>query len=399
MKKTWLVFKYEYLRRVKTKGFIFAVISLPMLVFIAMIMGVVSVKMQTNSLPIGYVDLSSSLDQAQIPEDSSSFLIGAIDLLPYTDLDSGKSALAQDDIQALFAIQADYLESGSVIVYANDRPGENAFDRMNDFLETNLIAGEEEQIRNRILKGSNYTVRSLDGSRQANMRDWFVILFPFMTGLIFIVVINISGGYLLQSVVDEKENRTMEIVVTSVSPEQLMYGKILGNLSVGLTQLLIWLAFAGLGLAGMQFIYHYGQAAVILPIHVLVVAGIILPGFIMIAALMTLVGVTATEIREAQQVSILFTLPMVAPYWFAGAVLQHPDNILTTILSIFPFTSIVTMPLRLSIATVPTWQLALTIFLMWASAIGSLYLAAKAFQLGMLQYSKRIRLKEIFNTK
>ena len=72
-------------------------------------------------------------------------------------------------------------------------------------------------------------------------------------------MINISGGYLLQSIVDEKENRTMEIIVTSVSPEQLMYGKILGNLCVGLTQLLIWIAFAALGLTGMQAIYHFGQ--------------------------------------------------------------------------------------------------------------------------------------------
>jgi ABC-2 type transport system permease protein len=112
---------------------------------------------------------------------------------------------------------------------------------------------------------------------------------------------------------------------------------------------------------------------------------------------MTLVGVTATEMREAQQVSLLFTLPMVTPYWFAGAVLQHPDNILTTILSIFPFTAIVTMPLRMSISSVPLWQVVLAALLMWVSALAALQLAAKGFRMGMLQYGKRIQLKEILN--
>ena len=396
MKKAWLVFKYEYIRRVKTKGFIFAVISMPLLVIIASLMALISVNMQTNSQPIGYVDLSSVFAEAKIDNDSSNLFMGEIDLIPFPDPEAGQYALKQDEIQAFFVIQPDYLNNGNVIVYANERPGENAYDRMNDFLEANLIAGENEEVVERIQRGSNYTVRSLDGSRQANMRDWFVVLFPFLTGLVFIIVINISGGYLLQSVVDEKENRTMEIVVTSVSPEQLMYGKILGNLCVGLTQLFIWLLFAGLGVGSMQMLFHYGITPVIEPIYIVILAGIILPGFILIAALMTLVGVTVTDMREAQQVSILFTLPMVSPYWFAGAVLQHPENILTTILSIFPFTAIVTMPLRISIAAVPAWQIALAALLMWASAIGSLYAAAKAFRLGMLQYSKRIQLKEVF---
>jgi ABC-2 type transport system permease protein len=153
---------------------------------------------------------------------------------------------------------------------------------------------------------------------------------PFLTGLIFIVVINISGGYLLQSIVDEKENRTMEVIVTSVSPEQLMYGKILGNLCVGLTQLLIWILFAVLGLAGIQTIYHFSQAPAFSAEQAGILLGIILPGFILIAALMTLVGISVTDMREAQQVSLLFTLPMLSPYWFAGAVLQHPENGLTT---------------------------------------------------------------------
>jgi ABC-2 type transport system permease protein len=398
MKKLWSIFKFEYLRRVKTKGFIFAVISMPLIIILAMVLGIVSVKMQTDSRPIGYSDPSGIFEIMPIPADPNSSLIGKIDMIYYENTESGKQALEIQEIQALFVIGEDYLDTGRITVFANQRPGENAYTRMSDFLQACLISGENEMVQDRIQNGNNYTVKSLDGSRQANMRDWFVVLFPFLSGLIFIIVINISGGYLLQSVVDEKENRTMEMVVTSVSPEQLMYGKIIGNLCVGLSQLFIWLLFAGVGLLGIQLIFHYGQAPAILPIHIALIFGIILPGFILIAALMTLVGVTATEMREAQQVSVLFTLPMVAPYWFAGAVLQHPENILTTIMSIFPFTSIVTMPLRISIASVPAWQFIAAVILMWFSAIGALLLAGKAFRLGMLQYGKRISLKNVFRS-
>jgi ABC-2 type transport system permease protein len=114
-----------------------------------------------------------------------------------------------------------------------------------------------------------------------------------------------------------------------------MVGKILGNLCVGLTQLLIWLIFAAIGLAGMQAIYHFSPTPAISAGQIGILAGIIIPDSL-IAALMTLVGVSVTDMREAQQVSLMFTLPMVAPYWFAGAVLQHPENILTAVLSIFP---------------------------------------------------------------
>jgi len=397
MNKLWLVFRHEYIRRVKTRGFIFAVISMPLMILLAIILAVISVRMQTNTHPIGFVDQSGMFNQASVSEDKFSFPASAVDLIKYDTLETGTTALINSTIQALFVIQAHYLQSGSVEVLAVSRPGENAYSRMREFLKSNLISGQPDPIIQRIEEGSNFTIKSFDGTRQANMNDWFVVLFPFLTGLIFIIVINISGGYLLQSVVDEKDNRTMEIIVTSVSPEQLMAGKILGNLSVGLTQLMIWLSFAGLGIAGIQLIFHFGLAPVIGFTHLILILGIILPGFILIAALMTLVGATATDMREAQQVSVLFTLPMVSPFWFASAILQHPENPLTVFLSIFPFTSVVTMPLRISITAVPGYQLISAVCVMWASAVFALLIASKAFRLGMLSFGKRIHLKDIFS--
>ncbi|GAH74158.1 unnamed protein product, partial [marine sediment metagenome] len=262
----------------------------------------------------------------------------------------------------------------------------NAYATLNETIKAKLIDTLDETTVERIESGSNFTIHSLDGTKQANMQDWFIIFFPFASGLLFMVVINISSGYLLQSVVDEKENRTMEIIVTSTSPGQLMMGKIIGNLSVGLSQALIWYITAIAGLVALENIFGIGQSPNIQPVHLFLFIGIIFPGFILIAALMTIVSVTASELREAQQVSLLFTLPMASPFWLAAAILQHPDNPLTVFLSIFPFTSIVTMPLRISISTVPDNQILLAAAVIWISTIFSIILAARAFRLGMLHY-------------
>jgi ABC-2 type transport system permease protein len=126
---------------------------------------------------------------------------------------------------------------------------------------------------------------------------------------------------------------------------------------------------------------------------------IMLPAFVMVAALMTAVGATVTESREAQQVSGLFILPMVAPYWFIPVIMSHPNSPLSVALSIFPLTAPVTLPMRVFFTVVPAWQIILTIFVLVATALGALWLAGKVFRMGMLRYGKRLSLREMFSGK
>ena len=396
MRKLLLVFWHEYIRRVKTKGFIFAVLSMPLILFLGIGLAIISARLQSNPLPIGYFDPAGFFAGAETESDGRNLIVPIVDVIAFDNVDEGTMALENEEIQALFIIPADFPESSNIEVQAFDPPGENAYSRFRGFIRAHLIKSADLETTARIERGSDFTVIAYDGSRSANMQDWFVVLFPFLVGLIFIIVINITGGYLMQSVVDEKENRTMEMIVTSVSPEALMAGKILGNLCVGLTQLLIWLLFAAFGALSIAIVFDYGFVPVIMPIHLVLLFGVILPGFVLVAALMTLVGVTAASLREAQQVSILFTLPMVAPYWFAGAVLQNPNHPLSAIMSIFPLTAVITMPMRTSIGDVPDWQILLTVLLMVSSAILSLWLAARVFRASMLNYGKRTSLKGIF---
>jgi len=112
--------------------------------------------------------------------------------------------------------------------------------------------------------------------------------------------------------------------------------------------------------------------------------------------LMTALGATVTEVHEAQQATGLFVIPFVFPYWFAGAMLAHPNGPIAVGLSLFPPTALSTLSFRIAFAQVPNWQIAASATLTALCALGALWLAGRAFRLGMLRYGQRLALRELF---
>ena len=188
----------------------------------------------------------------------------------------------------------------------------------------------------------------------------------------------------------------MEIVVTSVSPTQLMTGKVIGNLSVGLTQLIIWILFGVIGVGFVMNAFPNLRSAQIDANFLFIVVMTFIPAFVMVSAMMAALGATTTDLKEAQQVSGLFTLPIAIPFWFIGLLMENPNSPFSIFLSIFPFTAPISLPLRVVFSNVPFWQSSLTIALLVVLAIFSLWLAGRAFRLGMLRYGKKLSLKELF---
>ena len=397
MHKFWLIFRHAYLRQVRTKRFLFGLLSMPLFVLLMIGVGMIAVRLQLKLDPIGYVDHSGFLTNPVSLPDRGSFFNPNLAIIPYSDETSAKADLQAKKIQAFYVISADYLQTGAVERLALDRPGENANAQFIEFLRLNLLKNQSEEIANRVLNGSSIITRSMDGSRSVSEESILSFILPFSAGLMFILVISFSGRYLLQAVVEEKENRTMEILITSVSPEQLMAGKTIANLLAGLTQLVAWLGFGFLTLSVAQSIFHFGGAEPLNFGQVGLLLLILIPAFVMVAAMMTAVGATITEAREAQQISGFFILPMVAPYWFMNSIMSNPNSALSVLLSIFPIISPVTLPIRIFFTIVPAWQVILSIGILIASAISALWLAGKIFRMGMLRYGKSLSLREIFS--
>jgi ABC-2 type transport system permease protein len=175
-----------------------------------------------------------------------------------------------------------------------------------------------------------------------------------------------------------------------------MAGKTLGNLGAGLTQLLIWILVVVVAIAIGRNRVEWMQGFQISPDYLLIMALTLLPTFVMIGGIMATLGATIAESREAQQISGIFTLPLMMPYWFTSAIMTAPNGPLAIGFSFFPLTAPVTLTLRAGYTQIPTGQLAINLVELWVCAILALWVAARAFRIGMLSYGKRISLKQVF---
>ena len=124
-----------------------------------------------------------------------------------------------------------------------------------------------------------------------------------------------------------------------------------------------------------------------------------LPAFLMVGALMTAIGVMVNEVHEAQQTVFIFVLPFMITFWMEGLIVEHPESPMTYFLSFFPLTALPTYCLRLSFTRVPMWQAWLSVAIMCLCALGAVWLASRAFRIGMLRYGKHFSLGEIFKKR
>lgn len=398
MNKLWYVIRYEYLRHVLRKGFVFAILSVPLWILGMILVVSLLIRLDTNDRPLGYVDHSGLLASPRpLPEPEPPDRL--IPMLPYASEDQARQALDAHEIQAYFLLADDYLETSSVkLVYEQDQPGSSVTSQFRDFLRLNLLAQQPPEITTRILAGADLRIVTLGGESQGN--DFAILLkllVPAFTAIALMVAVFTSSGYLMQAVVDEKENRTMEIMITSVSPSKMMAGKVIGLIGVGLTQILAWIL---MGIVGLSFVIGNFEGISLGGLdlgNLWLALAVILPAFVMISALMAAIGATVTEAREGNQVTGLITLPVMLPFFFFGTLINNPDGVVSIVLSLFPLTAPITLIMRSGFTTIPPWQLIVSLSLLVASALGALWLAGQVFRLGMLRYGQRVRLREIFD--
>ncbi len=395
MNKAWLVFKYEYTRHVLRKRFLITLLSMPLFMGFIMGISVVASLLSINRNPIGYVDQAGILAGYTPSEPKEGLFEFDLIYTPYATEESARVDMEKKSIQAYFVVPTDFLQTNLIKLAYLVAPGNNIEGQIESLIHHQILSSQPAEILQRIEDGNHMTVISADGTRQVGEHDWINLVILFGSGILFIIVVFTSSGYLMQALVEEKENRTMEIVVTSVSPEQLMTGKVLGNLSVGLTQLLAWAVIIVAAILIGRNSVDWMQNIHINTSTIVVFALTMFPAFVMVAALMALLGSTVSETREASQWTSLITLPVVAPYWLASMIIVNPNSPLAVGLSLFPLTAPVTISMRMAVAVIPMWQIAASSALLFVCAGGAIWLAARAFRLGMVRYGKKIMIKEL----
>jgi ABC-type Na+ efflux pump permease subunit len=205
--------------------------------------------------------------------------------------------------------------------------------------------------------------------------------FAFMF-LLFMGTFGISQG-LLTTVIEEKSSRVVEVLLSAVSPMQLMTGKILGTAMVGLLLLCVW---GGIGLSAAR---TYDVSELVTGYRLLLAALYFLPGFLLMASILGAIGAACNELKEAQSmvfpISILTIIPML--FWFYIA--EHPASIVSVVLSYVPPITPFIMILRVcSDPDTPLWQIVSTLAVLWAAVIVAMWAAGKIFRIGVLMYGK-----------
>lgn len=393
MRNLWLVARHEYTRLATRRSFLLSTLGFPLL--LAVIFGIVFLlESRSEQVSIGYVDLAGIIDPAVVPAEASE-----TEIVPFVDEAAARAALTAGDIEGYYLIPQDYQERRQTRFYfAEERPDDSAQRAFVRLLRANLVNDLPEPVQQRLIEGIGVTVRSADGNRSIGANNIMGFLLPFISAMLFIIAVMTSAGYLLQVVAEEKENRTMEILVTTIRPLELIAGKALGLMALALTQLTIWGAAVVVTLVVGSRFWTFLQGIEIPWAFFGLAALFFLPSYALIAGMMTAIGAAVTEVRQGQQVAGMLNLLFVAPLFVLPVLMGTPNSPLAVGLTLFPTSAFVTVTLRWAIGGIPNWQLIASWTLLVLSAGLSLWISARIFRAGMLRYGQPLSFRAVLAT-
>jgi ABC-2 type transport system permease protein len=404
MRKILIVARHEYLVNVRRVGFIVMTALVPLLgaagLFVAAFFGgQAAAFLASTFVPgpqnIGMVDQLGAFTPL-LPEYQDNFTL-------FADEETGRAALETDEIASLLVVQEDYVESGQVMIVIKEGGFSAAImddsDTLRAFFVDHLLRDEvDPALRERLADPIEPVMVSLEAEAEAEGGPLSIILnlmVPYFLGILLVMTIFVTSGYLLQSVAKEKTSRVMEIILSSVTAQELLAGKVLGLGALGLTQIVIWLLSTFVLSGGAVGLL--GVAIPMLMRPQLFVLGLVyyLLGFLVYAVLMGGVGALGTTQQESQQLAGIFSLMAAIPLMLGGFMFSNPNMTIVRIFSWFPLTAPTMMLLRMPMVEVPMIDIVGSIVMLIISIPVILWAGSKVFRMGLLMYGKRPSLRQV----
>lgn len=429
MNKIVLIIQREYFSRVKNKSFILMTFLVPLLMI--GVWGLI-IFLAKNSYENSKASTVHVVDASGLVADKLESSNQVIYIQTDKPISEEKTALLQEssDNQYLLVIPEDFENSKSVELLSSQKPSIS----LQDAVESDL----EKVLRNHQLASSGIDVSTLnnmnsnvslaakevtqDGEKDSSAGATMMI--AIVLSIVIYLTLFIYGAQVMRGIIEEKQNRIVEVVISSVKPFQLMFGKIVGIGLVGLTQFLLWIVFSlvlsvvigglfmGSGSAETQQLgasmqdvsqYQTGMSGKILSAIGTINFGSIamyfilyfLGGYLLYSALFAAVGSAVDNETETQQFMFPITLPLLFAYMMSFAVLiNDPHGTLAFWLSMIPLTSPVAMLVRIPFG-VPDWQIALSLILLIVGFVFTTWVAARIYRVGILMYGKKASYKEL----
>jgi ABC-2 type transport system permease protein len=401
MHKASLIFKHEFVRKIKSAGFIVLTLSVPVAAFLGL--GLFRLAKTFFQDPGETVTAIGYVDRVGLFDDHTD--MGVTELIPFGTREDANRALGAGDITEYFVIPEDFTSAGIIQRYTIENqattPGLTAR-LIWTFLTLNLL---DEKVAPEtialIVTPLNLEVTWVteEGEIALEASNPINVIIPGAFSLLLSLALMLSAISLISGLGEEKESHLIEVLLSSVSVRQLLVSKVLALGIAGLLQVLVWLVSAPvlLDLASSSF-GDWLRGIEIPPNFVALGVVYFILGYLLFAVLSIGVGAISANAAEGNALAGFYTMMSFIPLWFLGLQMAYPNSPVWVVLMIFPVTAPVQTVVRLGITDIPLWQLLTSIGVLVLSIIGGLILTIKIFRMYMLMYGKRPSIGELYRS-
>lgn len=421
-----LIIRREYIARVRNKSFLVMTFLSP-LILVGMIF-LISYLTQLNGddkRSVVVVDESGKFETVFYNTDQTTYIN-----LSDQGLEIAKEIAQKEGYYGLIYISKEV--GNEITFYGDETPSFNYVGDIEERIEKRLTddkliaQGIDPNTLENAKSSVDLAIENFSGETSSKMSNWVKAAFGGGAGYLLMMFIIIYGNMVMRSVIEEKTNRIIEVIISSVKPFQLMMGKILGTTLAGVTQFAIWVFVGGIllvvlgavfgldatGAAGASPVGSQAQQIAEdpnmiiqileevkkLPLGMLVAGFFVyfVGGYFLYSSIYAAIGAAVDNETDTQQFMLPIIMPlMLAIYVGFFAVVDNPHGTVATIFSLIPLTSPIVMLMRIPF-DVPTWQLAISVILLIGSFIITVWFGAKIYRVGILMYGKKPTYKELF---
>ncbi|HAC14891.1 MAG TPA: ABC transporter permease [Bacteroidetes bacterium] len=419
--KLFLIFKREYLTRIRTKSFIISTILAPVAIILLIAIPIIlQVSDSEKTQVIGIKDEVGTVLPRLIELNSERYVP-----TPPVTMDSLRSLVLSGNLDGFIEITEEHLATNKDVELLYTGSGGMGLiseirsdirmvlqnERL-DRAEVGAVVQEILAMRPQLL------TRKLTAEGEETQDTLALFMIGYIMCFIIYGAMFGYGAIIMRSVIEEKTNRIIEVITSSVKPFELLMGKVLGVGALGLTQFIIWSisASALLAIAAPVTALIIGddaasvdaggattQAASEMPFEIPTIGPelwitfilFFLLGYLIYSALFASVGSAVDSESDSQQLMMPIMVPIILPMLFLGKVAQDPDSTFSVVTSLIPFFAPMLMPVRVAMTDVPAWEYALSVLLMVGTFIGLIWLSSRIYRVGILMYGKKASFKEM----
>jgi ABC-2 type transport system permease protein len=409
MKKTIAVARWEYMEKIKSKAFLISLFLTPaIMIAVSVIPALLASQADTESKTIGVIDLSGQVVQPladlleqrfKLPNGQSNYILRSFPVDSQQSMNVPKhiadSLTVAEALEGYLIIGKDYLNDTSFDYRScnvgNLKVTENLQRTLRDLIVSQKLKAEgidPGMVKDltRSLELKTIKVSKSGKEEESGFGQVFFTAYIFM--MMMFILIMTSGQMLVRSMLEEKSNRVVEVLMSSCSANDLMAGKIIGLSGMGITQMLFWV------LIGVAVSLKFSIPILPLPALLLILVYIIL-GYLLYAAIFVAAGSPVSTEQEAQQITSYLVMILIIPIVLAFSVAQNPNSTLIKVLSYVPLLSPSIMIMRIPNQFPPVLDILLTLFLLIGSVVGMMWIAGKIFRTTILSFGKRPSLREL----